>query len=137
MIATHAMSVGNTAATSARRTICAIGPAIVADGRSPPHAECHLTDDGGGQACRPGRGRDGASVLRLGGIVLAVGLADSVNPSTVGPAVYLAAAKRPVARVAFFTLGVCAVNLAARFALALGPGMLLVHLCPRPDRTVR
>jgi cytochrome c biogenesis protein CcdA len=76
-------------------------------------------------------------VLRLGGIVLAVGLADSVNPSTVGPAVYLATAKRPVARVALFTLGVFAVNLAAGIALALGPGMLLVHLVPRPDRTVR
>jgi cytochrome c biogenesis protein CcdA len=76
-------------------------------------------------------------VLRLGGIVLAVGLADSVNPSTVGPAVYLATAKRPVARVALFTLGVFAVNLAAGIALALGPGMLLVHLVPRADRTVR
>jgi cytochrome c biogenesis protein CcdA len=29
------------------------------------------------------------------------------------------------------------VNLAAGIALALGPGMLLVHLVPRPDRTVR
>jgi cytochrome c biogenesis protein CcdA len=76
-------------------------------------------------------------VLRLAGIVLAVGLADSLNPSTVGPAVYLATAPRPVARVALLTLGVFAVNLAAGLALALGPGMLLVHLVPRPDPTVR
>jgi cytochrome c biogenesis protein CcdA len=76
-------------------------------------------------------------VLRLAGIVLAVGLADSLNPSTVGPAVYLATAPRPVARVALFTLGVFAVNVAAGIALALGPGMLLVHIVPRPDRTVR
>jgi cytochrome c biogenesis protein CcdA len=75
-------------------------------------------------------------VLRLAGIVLAVGLADSLNPSTVGPALYLATAQRPVARVALFTLGVFAVNLAAGIALALGPGRLLVHLVPRPDRTV-
>src|SRR4051812_17261314 len=47
MIATHAMSVGNTAAASARRTICAIGPAIVADGPSPPREGCHVTDDDG------------------------------------------------------------------------------------------
>jgi cytochrome c biogenesis protein CcdA len=76
-------------------------------------------------------------VLRLAGVVLAVGLADSLNPSTVGPALYLATAQRPVARVALFTLGVFAVNLAAGLALALGPGMLLVHLVPRPDPTVR
>lgn len=76
-------------------------------------------------------------MLRLAGIVLGVGLADSLNPSTVGPALYLAAAQRPVARVALFTLGVFAVNLVAGIVLALGPGMLLVGLIPRPDRTVR
>jgi cytochrome c biogenesis protein CcdA len=76
-------------------------------------------------------------VPRLAGIVLAVGLADSLNPSTVGPAVYLGTAQRPVARVALFMLGVFGVNLVAGIALALGPGMLLVHLVPRPDRTVR
>jgi cytochrome c biogenesis protein CcdA len=76
-------------------------------------------------------------VLRLAGIVLGVGLADSLNPSTVGPALYLATARRPVVRVALFTLGVFAVNFAAGMALALGPGRLLVHAVPRPDRTVR
>lgn len=76
-------------------------------------------------------------MLRLAGIVLGVGLADSLNPSTVGPALYLATAPRPVARVALFTLGVFAVNFTAGIALALGPGMLLVHLVPQPDRTVR
>jgi cytochrome c biogenesis protein CcdA len=76
-------------------------------------------------------------VLRLAGIVLGVGLADSLNPSTVGPSLYLATARRPVARVALFTLGVFAVNLAAGIALALGPGMLVVHVLPRPDRTIR
>ena len=76
-------------------------------------------------------------MLRLAGIVLGVGLADSLNPSTVGPGLYLATAPRPVARVALFTLGVFAVNLAAGIALALGPGMLLVHVVPSPDRTVR
>jgi cytochrome c biogenesis protein CcdA len=76
-------------------------------------------------------------VLRLAGIVLAVGLADSLNPSTVGPALYLATARRPIGRVALFTLGVFAVNVAAGVALALGPGMLLVQLVPRPDPTVR
>ena len=76
-------------------------------------------------------------MLRLAGIVLGVGLADSLNPSTVGPGLYLATAPRPVARVALFTLGVFAVNLAAGIALALGPGMLLAQVVPSPDRTVR
>lgn len=76
-------------------------------------------------------------MLQLAAIVLGVGLADSLNPSTVGPAVYLATARRPVAGVALFTLGVFAVNFAAGIALALGPGMLLVHVVPRPDPTVR
>ena len=76
-------------------------------------------------------------MLRLAGVVLGVGLADSLNPSTVGPALYLATAARPVARVALFTLGVFAVNLAAGVVLALGPGRLLVQVVPRPDPTVR
>jgi cytochrome c biogenesis protein CcdA len=76
-------------------------------------------------------------VLQLAGIVLGVGLADSLNPTTVGPALYLSTAHRAVARVALFTLGVFAVNLVAGIALALGPGMLLVHLLPRPDRGLR
>src|SRR3954447_21442098 len=137
MIATHAMSVGNTAAASARRTMCAIRSAIVADRPSPTRRQWHFADDGGRRDGRQSRGRGGAAVLRLAGIVLAVGLADSLNPSTVGPAVYLATTQRPVARVALFTLGVFAVNLAAGIALALGPGTLLVHLVPRPDPTVR
>ena len=76
-------------------------------------------------------------MLRLAGIVLGVGLADSLNPSTVGPALYLATAQRAVARVALFALGVFSVNLCAGIVLALGPGRLLAHVLPRPDRTVR
>ena len=63
-------------------------------------------------------------MLRLAGVVLAVGLADSLNPSTVGPALYLATGQRPVARVSLFALGVFAVNLTAGLVLAAGPGRL-------------
>jgi len=76
-------------------------------------------------------------MLRLAGVVLAVGLADSLNPSTVGPALYLATGQRPAVRVSLFALGVFAVNLAAGIVLAAGPGRLLIHLIPRPDRAVR
>src|SRR6478672_11218439 len=76
-------------------------------------------------------------MLRLAGVVLAVGLADSLNPSTVGPALYLATGQRPAVRVSLFALGVFAVTLAAGIVLAAGPGRLLITLIPRPDRTVR
>ena len=76
-------------------------------------------------------------MLQLAGVVLAVGLADSLNPSTVGPALYLATGQRPVARVSLFALGVFAVNLIAGLVLAAGPGRLLIALIPRPDRAVR
>ena len=76
-------------------------------------------------------------MLRLAGIVLGVGLADSLNPSTVGPALYLATGRRAIARVALFALGVFSVNLVAGIVLALGPGRLLAHVIPSPGRTLR
>jgi hypothetical protein len=51
-----------------------------------------------------------ARVLSLITVALTVGLADSLNPSKVGPALYLAIGKKAVRRVAAFTLGVFAVS---------------------------
>jgi cytochrome c biogenesis protein CcdA len=76
-------------------------------------------------------------MLRLPGVAITVGLADSLNPSTVGPALYLATTRSRVARVALFTLGVFAVDFAAGIALTIGPGRLLVGLIPHPQRTAR
>jgi cytochrome c biogenesis protein CcdA len=76
-------------------------------------------------------------LLRLAGIAISIGLADSLNPSTLGPALFLATTQRPARRVALFTLGVFAVNLVAGIVLTLGPGRLLLGLIPRPDQTVR
>ena len=50
-------------------------------------------------------------MLRLVGVVISVGLADSLNPSTVGPALYLATVGKRVLRVMQFTIGVFSVNL--------------------------
>jgi cytochrome c biogenesis protein CcdA len=75
--------------------------------------------------------------LRLVGVVLTVGLADSLNPSTVGPALYLATTRRAISRVAQFTIGVFCVNLLAGVILTIGPGRLLIGLVPHPQRTVR
>ena len=76
-------------------------------------------------------------MLRLVGLVLSVGLADSLNPTTVTPGLYLATVPSPVVRVAQFTTGVFAVNLAGGLVLTLGPGRLLLGLIPHPHRTAK
>ena len=76
-------------------------------------------------------------MLRRIGVMISVGLADSLNPSTVGPALYLATVRKPVWRVAQFTVGVFAVNFAAGVVLTIGPGRLLLGLVPHPQGTVR
>lgn len=76
-------------------------------------------------------------MLRLAGIVVSIGLADSLNPSTVGPALYLAAGERPRWVVLRFTGSVAAVSLLAGLVLTIGPGQLLLALIPHPSATVR
>ena len=76
-------------------------------------------------------------MLRLVGVVISVGLADSLNPSTVGPALYLATVPKRILRVLQFTIGVFTVNLVVGGVLTIGPGRLLLGLVPHPQRTVR
>jgi cytochrome c biogenesis protein CcdA len=66
------------------------------------------------------------------GIAISIGLADSLNPSTIGPALYLAAGERARERVTQFTLAVFAVYLVGGVVIALGPGQLLLSLIPHP-----
>jgi cytochrome c biogenesis protein CcdA len=72
-------------------------------------------------------------VLKLMGIVMSIGLADSLNPTTIAPALYLAAGERPRRRVTEFTLAVFVVFLIGGAVIALGPGQLLLSLVPHPD----
>jgi cytochrome c biogenesis protein CcdA len=76
-------------------------------------------------------------MLRQLGVVISVGLADSLNPSTVGPALVLAAGRRRIRRVVEFTLGVASVNLLAGCILLIGPARLLLGLVPHPQASVR
>jgi cytochrome c biogenesis protein CcdA len=76
-------------------------------------------------------------MLRQLGVVISVGLADSLNPSTVGPGLVLAASARRIRRVTEFTLGVALVNLMAGCVLLVGPARLLLGLIPHPQGTVR
>src|SRR5215475_1881944 len=55
---------------------------------------------------RPLHRRESRRMLRLLGIVIAIGLADSVNPSTIAPALLLAAGENPRENVSRFTAAV-------------------------------
>ena len=63
-------------------------------------------------------------------LVLSVALVDSLNPSTVGPAVYLATRKHAARSLLGFRLGVFAVNVAAGLVLTLGPGQAILAAVP-------
>lgn len=76
-------------------------------------------------------------MLRLLGIAISIGLADSLNPSTIAPALFLAAGERPREQVAKFTFGVFLVYLVGGLAIAAGPGQLLLSLVPKPSHLVR
>jgi len=76
-------------------------------------------------------------MLSLIGLVLSIGLADSMNPSTIAPGLYLAMGKRARADLLQFTVGVVAVNFLGGAVIALGPGEALLALVPKPDHTAR
>ena len=92
--------------------------------------DCLTGSEGGSD----GRLGDNPPMLRLIGLVISIGIADSLNPTTIAPALYLATGREPRSRVARFTLGVFAVYLLGGLIIALGPGQLLLALIPHPGR---
>jgi cytochrome c biogenesis protein CcdA len=76
-------------------------------------------------------------MVRLLGLVISIGLADSLNPTTIAPGLYLAMGQRAVSQLVQFTLGVFAVNLVGGAIIALGPGQALLALVPKPGATAR
>jgi cytochrome c biogenesis protein CcdA len=76
-------------------------------------------------------------LFRLAFVSLSVGLADSLSPETVGPALYLATGARRIWRVTQFTLGVFVVYFAFGIVLLTGPGRWLLGFVPNPQGTVR
>jgi cytochrome c biogenesis protein CcdA len=75
-------------------------------------------------------------VLRLMAVMISIGFADSLNPSTIAPALYLATGRRPRREVLQFTLAVFFVYLVGGLILVFGPGRLILSLIPRPNRHV-
>jgi cytochrome c biogenesis protein CcdA len=66
-------------------------------------------------------------------LVASIGVADSINPTTIGPAVLLAAGRNPLRAVASFTAGVFLVSSVAGVLVILGPGQLLLDAVPHPS----
>ena len=73
-------------------------------------------------------------MIRLLGLAISIGIADSLNPTTIAPCLYLASGRHPRRQVAEFTLAVFAVYLVGGLAIALGPGQLFLSIVPRPGR---
>jgi cytochrome c biogenesis protein CcdA len=78
--------------------------------------------------------QSGASVAFA---VSAIALPDSLNPSLIGVAIYLAARPHPRRRTAAFTAAAFAVTLAGGVLLALGLGDLIVSLVPKPSHMLK
>jgi len=76
-------------------------------------------------------------MLRILWVVVSIGLADSVNPTSIGPALYLASGRRPCRAVLEFAAGYTAVMLVAGLVLTLGPGGAILALVPKPNATTR
>ena len=75
-------------------------------------------------------------MLRLIGIVISIGLADSLNPTTIAPALYFATGERGRNRVAEFTAAVFAVYFFGGAAILVGAGRLAHSLLPHPRHHV-
>jgi len=74
-------------------------------------------------------------MLRLFGLMISIGFADSLNPSTIAPALYLATASdvdQARHEVTQFTAAVFLVYFLGGLAIALGPGELVLAIVPKP-----
>lgn len=75
-------------------------------------------------------------MLRLAGIVISIGLADSLNPSTIAPALYLATGERARGRVFEFTMAVFVVYFLGGAAIGIGARQLIQGLMPHPHHRI-
>ncbi len=70
-------------------------------------------------------------------LVVSIAIGDSLNPSTVAPALYLATTEHPRRQVGGFIVGVFTVNLLAGLFIMIGPGQWLLALIPRPSAAAK
>jgi cytochrome c biogenesis protein CcdA len=76
-------------------------------------------------------------MLRLSLLVTSIALADSINPATVGPAMYMSTRARARRRIGEFAAAFLVVNLVGGALLVLGPGQFILSLAHRPSRLTK
>jgi cytochrome c biogenesis protein CcdA len=76
-------------------------------------------------------------VLELALLVASIALADSLNPSTILPALYLATAPHAVRKIASFILGVAATATLFGIVFVAGPGQLILGVLPHPSENAK
>jgi cytochrome c biogenesis protein CcdA len=76
-------------------------------------------------------------VAALAFLVASIAFADSLNPSTVLPALYLSTGRHPARQITSFALGVFAVSFAAGVLIVAGPGQLILGVLPHVDRPAK
>src|SRR5512140_302910 len=74
---------------------------------------------------------------KLAVAVVAIALADCINPSFIGGVLFVAAGRHPRQRTIAFTVAAWIVTFVVGLALALGLGDLILALVPKPGRTVK
>jgi cytochrome c biogenesis protein CcdA len=70
-------------------------------------------------------------------VVLLIAAADSANPATIAPALYLAAGKEALRNLLGFIAGVFVVYFVGGLAVLVGPGRALLALVPHPGLETR
>ena len=76
-------------------------------------------------------------MLKLAVAVVAIALADCVNPSLIGGELFVATGKHPRRQTTAFTAAALVVTFVFGFALAVGLGDLILSLVPKPGSTVK
>jgi cytochrome c biogenesis protein CcdA len=77
------------------------------------------------------------AMLKLALAVVAIALADCVNPSLIGGELFVTTGQHPRRQAVAFTLAAWSVTFVFGLALALGLGDLILSLVPKPGTTVR
>jgi cytochrome c biogenesis protein CcdA len=76
-------------------------------------------------------------MLKLSLAVVAIALADCINPSLIGGELFVATGEHPRRKTIAFTLAAWTVTFVVGVALALGLGDLILGLVPKPGRTAK
>lgn len=76
-------------------------------------------------------------MLKLAVAVIAIALADCINPSLIGGELFVATGEHPRQKTIAFTVAAWVVTFVFGLALALGLGDLILSLVPKPGRTVK